>query len=181
MNIYSLPIWCKVFPATLTDKARLWFEHLPPGSITSYEQLETQFKTNFSQLRRFQKTKAEFMAIRQGDSEPLRQFITRFNNESLQLADRSEDFLISAFINGLRHGKLYRDLISKPPSTLTSLLEQADDFARADEADKRKREETRRPDKGKGKEQDHRSGRRSVLDRLGCSRSARAYSPKREI
>lgn len=87
---------------------------------------------------RFQKTKAEFMAIRQGDSEPLRQFITRFNNESLQLADRSEDFLISAFINGLRHGKLYRDLISKPPLTLTSLLEQADDFARADEADKKK-------------------------------------------
>lgn len=174
-----MPVWCKVFPATLTDKARLWFERLPPGSITSYEQLEAQFKTNFSQLRRFQKTKAEFMAIRQGDSEPLRQFITRFNNESLQLADRSEDFLISAFINGLRHGKLYRDLISKPPLTLTSLLEQADDFARADEADKKKREETRRSDRGKGKDQEHRSGRRSVLDRLGCSRSTRAYSPKR--
>lgn len=108
MNIYApqMPIWCKVFPATLTDKACFWFEKLPPGSISSYEELEQQFRAHFSQMKRFQKTKAEFMAIRQGESEPLGQFITRFNSESLQLADRSEDFPISAFINGLRHGKL---------------------------------------------------------------------------
>lgn len=128
----------------------------------------------------FSKNKSRVHHGHQARSESLRQFIDRFNNESLQLADRFEDFLISAFINGLRHGKLYRDLISKPPHTMTSLLEQADDFARADDADRRKREETRRSDKGKEKEHDHRSGRRSVLDRLGCSRSTRAYSPKRE-
>lgn len=109
------------------------------------EQLESQFKTHISKVRRFKKTNAEFMAIWQGDSEPLRQFIERFNNESLQLADRSEDFFISVFINGLKHEKLYRDLIFKPPHTMTNLLEQAYDFAR------RKREETRQSDKGKGK------------------------------
>lgn len=179
MNIYAhqMPIWCKVFPATLTDKARLWFEKLPPGSISSYAELEQQFRAHFSQMKRFQKTKAEFMAIRQGDSEPLRQFIDRFNSESLQLADGSEDFIISAFINGLRHGKLYRDLISKVPPTMESLLQQADDFARADEADRRKRDESKRHDKHKGRDGDRRSGRRSVLDRLGCTRSEDGRSP----
>lgn len=115
MNIYALPIpiWCKVFPATLTEKVQLWFEKLALESIFSYAQLKNQFKTHFSQMWRFQKTKAEFMAIRQGDAEPLRQFIEHFNNESLQLADRSEDFFISTFNNELRHIKLYRDLIPK--------------------------------------------------------------------
>lgn len=182
LNTYApqMPIWCKVFPATLTDKARLWFEKLPPGSISSYEELEQQFRAHFSQMKRFQKTKAEFMAIRQGESEPLRQFITRFNSESLQPADRSEDFLLSAFINGLRHGKLYRDLISTVPTSLESLLQQADDIARADEAYKKKRDESKRHDKSKGRDHDRRSGRRSVLDRLGCSWSSDARAPQRD-
>lgn len=75
---------------------------------------------------------------------------------------------------------MYRDIISKIRHTIATLLEQVDDFARVDEADQRKREETKRSDKGKGKEQDHRSGGRSVLDRLGCSQSTIAYSAKRE-
>lgn len=141
MNIYSLAIliWCKNFPVTLTDKARLWFEKIPPASIFPYEELEHQFLAHFSQMRRFQKIKAEFMEIRQWESEPLRQFIERFNSESFQLADRSKDFLISAFINGLRYGKLYRDIIYKPPTSMESLLQQADDFAWADEAEKKTR------------------------------------------
>lgn len=110
----------------------------------------------------------------------MRQFIERFNNESLQLVRKSEDFLISAFINGLRHGKLYRHLISKPPPTMKSLFEQADDFALADGADRKNREETKTPDKEKGKEQQYQSGRRRVLNRLSCSNFTRAYSPKRE-
>lgn len=57
---------------------------------------------------------------------------------------------------------------------MTSLLEQADDFARADEVDTRKRKETKRSDKVKGK------GAWSILDRLSCSQSAKAYSSKQE-
>lgn len=120
------------------------------------------------------------MTIKQGDSEPLRQLVEWFNNESLQLVDHSKDFLISAFINGLRHRKLYRDLISIPPYTMDNHLEQANDFVKADEADKSKREETKRTDKIKGKEHEHQSGRKSVLDRLSCSQSIRAYSPMRD-
>lgn len=61
---------------------------------------------------------------------------------------------------------------------MANLLEHTDDLARADEASKRKRDETRRSDKGKGKEHEHRSEKKIVLDHLSCSQSTKAYSPK---
>lgn len=44
-----------------------------------------------------------------------------------------------------------RDLISKPPVSMKSLLKQADDFSWADEADNKKRKEIKQTDKEKGK------------------------------
>lgn len=63
---------------------------------------------------------------------------------------------------------------------MANLFEHIDDFIRAVETKKIKRDETRRSDKGKGKEHEHRSGRRSVLDWLSCSRSIKVDLPKRD-
>ncbi|XP_021863554.1 uncharacterized protein [Spinacia oleracea] len=40
--------WCKYFPATLKGVASKWFERLPPGSIASFDELQTLFSTSAS-------------------------------------------------------------------------------------------------------------------------------------
>ncbi|MED6135236.1 hypothetical protein PIB30_044451 [Stylosanthes scabra] len=42
---------CKAFPLTLTKAAQIWFDSLPPRSITSFEELAKKFLNN-SQFRR---------------------------------------------------------------------------------------------------------------------------------
>lgn len=60
------------------------------------------------------------------------------------------------------------------------LLKQVDDFAIANEANGRKREENLWLDKGKGKEHEHQSGKKNVLHQLSFSWFTRAHSLRRE-
>lgn len=65
--------------------------------------------------------------------------MTRFNQESLKVKRINDEFLISSFQNGILLGALYRELIREEPRTATDLWRIADRFARADEADRKKR------------------------------------------
>ena len=97
-------IMCKAFPLYLEGKARGWFQKLPSGSIGSFEELVQQFYSRFFQRKKFTKTVADLMNIRQGRDESLQAYVDRFNDESLQVESRSDQVVISAFMNGLNPG-----------------------------------------------------------------------------
>ena len=141
MDVHKLPepAWCRFFHITLCGAARFWYDNLAPGSIDGFHQLRDKFRANFLQQRRFQKTQAEILGIRQRPDEPLRDYVARFSKETLHMADRSDVMMSGAFISGLPPGRLFKDLIAKPPTSLEDLFTQTHNFIRAEEANNENR------------------------------------------
>nr|GEX01201.1 reverse transcriptase domain-containing protein [Tanacetum cinerariifolium] len=71
---------------------------------------------------------------RQRHDEPLWSYLERFGKETLHMTDRSDSMLTGAFISGLRPGRLFKDLIARPPSSMEELFTLVNSFVRAEEA-----------------------------------------------
>ncbi|GJS66228.1 hypothetical protein Tco_0680792 [Tanacetum coccineum] len=84
--------------------------------------------------RRFQKTQAEILGIRQKYEESLKDYLARFGKETLHMTDRSDAMMIGAFISGLCPGRPFKDLIARPPTSLGDLYIHVNGCIRADEA-----------------------------------------------
>ncbi|PWA42852.1 gag protein [Artemisia annua] len=114
MDIHKLPepAWCRFFQITLSGAARFWYDNLAPGSIDGFHQLRDRFRANFLQQR---------------------------GKETLHMADRSDAMESGAFISGLRPGRLFKDLIAKPPTSLEELFTQTHNFIRAEDANNENR------------------------------------------
>ncbi|XP_027155322.1 uncharacterized protein LOC113755546 [Coffea eugenioides] len=161
---------CKTFPMFLKDKARLWFQGLAPGSIRSFTELARQFAAQFVSLKTYSKNAAHLMAIKQKPDESLKNFMTRFNTESLQIRDKDEKVVMVGFMNGLRVEELYYKLAEQPPKNLEELLTRAHAAANAEEAARLKRESDRElgDRRGRGNPPETKDGqdRKNVFDRL---------------
>ncbi|XP_071933287.1 uncharacterized protein [Coffea arabica] len=173
---------CKTFSMFLEGKARQWFQGLPPRSIKSFAQLARLFAAQFVSSRAFSKSMAHLMTIQQRSEESLREYMVRFNNESLQVRDRDDKVVMAAFINGLRKQKLYTELVERPPKSVREMLDRAHEKANAEEANRLKSAQERlRDDKRRrGTDQvDARSGlgRKSAYDRPPRNRSMGGDKP----
>ncbi|KAL2930271.1 Endoribonuclease Dicer-like protein 1 [Bienertia sinuspersici] len=62
-----------------------WFTELPSGVITNFSVLEALFNQHFVAARKFRKMSIHLMACKQGEHESLREYIKRFNAESLEI------------------------------------------------------------------------------------------------
>ncbi|XP_027102810.2 uncharacterized protein [Coffea arabica] len=129
---------CKTFPMFLDGKARQWFQGLPPRSIRSFAQLTRLFSAQFVSSRVFSKSTAHLMTIHQKPEESLREFMVRFNNESLQVRDRDDKVVMAAFINRLRKQKLYTELVERPLKSVREIQDRAHEKANVEEANRLK-------------------------------------------
>nr|AJE29374.1 putative gag protein [Coffea canephora] len=136
-------IRCKTFPMFLKGKARLWFQGLAPGSIRNFPELARQFVAQFVSLKNYSKNATHLMAIRQKSDESLRNYMSRFNAESLQIRDKDEKVVMVAFMNGLRVEELFYKLAEKPPGDVDEFLIRAHAATNAEEASRLKRESDR--------------------------------------
>lgn len=64
----------------------------------------------------------------------MKDYVDRFSKETLHMADRSDVMVSRAFISGLQPGRLFKDLIARPPVSLEDLFTQTNNFIRAEEA-----------------------------------------------
>ncbi|XP_027151312.1 uncharacterized protein LOC113751485 [Coffea eugenioides] len=171
---------CKTFPMFLKGKARLWFQGLAPGSIRGFTELARKFAAQFVTSKTYSKNAAHLMAVKQKPDESLKNFMTRFNTESLQIRDKDENVVMAAFMNGLRVEELYYKLVEQPPKNLGELLTRAHAAANAEEAGRLKRESDRELGERKGRlnppETKDGQARKNVFDRL-CKDRAPAPPP----
>ncbi|KAK1431626.1 hypothetical protein QVD17_08115 [Tagetes erecta] len=117
-------VWCHMFIQTLVGAARLWYDSLPKGGIDSFDELLRKFMQQFSQQKRHTKDMTEILHIKRRDDEPLADFITRYNLESLQIGGVTEDLMIAGFVNGVRDDHLIRRLHGPDgmPRTMEALM-----------------------------------------------------------
>ena len=84
---------CRAIPTTLKGAARVWFSKIPLGTIADFEQLSKGFVRHFIGGKRHKKPISHLFNIQQVEGESLRQYVTQFNKELLQV-DEVEDSVI---------------------------------------------------------------------------------------
>ncbi|XP_021847250.2 uncharacterized protein [Spinacia oleracea] len=114
------------FPTTLKGLSLILFnKHVPNGSIGSYNELEKLFISQFAAGRRHQKTSVNLMAIRQGETETLRNHIKRFNDEFLKIHNLKDETKFVALLASLQPDDFKFELIKSGVSNLEERMEKA--------------------------------------------------------
>ena len=80
------------------------------------------------------KTFIKLMSIRQRQDEPLREFVTRFNNETLQVKEFDHTIAIAAFTSGLRDKDFTKSFTKKSPKVFVNLLLIDEKYINAEKA-----------------------------------------------
>ncbi|XP_022843205.1 uncharacterized protein LOC111366739 [Olea europaea var. sylvestris] len=141
MNLQVAPdqVMCKAFPQTLTNAARDWFSTLEPNSIALFLDLADKFSAFFASSKRIRKTAAFLMQLRQGQNETLRDFMTRFNKERLQIPDVHITAVVSALTYAIKCEAFKMSLSKTSPKTVTELLTRAEKYINMEETLNRER------------------------------------------
>ncbi|CAL9024360.1 unnamed protein product [Prunus brigantina] len=93
---------CQLFPSTLAGAALNWFYRLEPGTVDSFDQLKQIFLNHFMIQTDRLYSADDLYTIRQGDSEPLREYVARFNHEYSRCPETDDRAAFGAFKTGLR-------------------------------------------------------------------------------
>ena len=116
---------CRAFPTTLKGAARVWFSKIPLGTIADFEQLSKGFVRHFIEGQRHKKPTGHLLNIQQAKGESLRQYITRFNKELLQVHEAEDQFILTTFQVGLLPGDFFFSITKSPPKTIMKLHHKA--------------------------------------------------------
>jgi hypothetical protein len=131
---WTMPVWCHMFEQTLVGPARLWFNSLPPGSIDSFDELQDSFEAHFMHQKRYERDPVEIHNIRQGDNEPILDFLRRFNRETMEIKGVTEGMRVSGYMHAIRNKQLIEQLNRVVPRTMKEAEERSRDFVRGKEA-----------------------------------------------
>ena len=120
---YQDPVRCRAFATTLKGPGLVWFNRIPPSTISSFRELSIAFVSHFIGARTYRKPSYHLL-------------MQRFNVESLKIDVPDEKFAITAFIAGL--GVQSKDLmfsISKnPQASMAKVLAKAEKYINGEEA-----------------------------------------------
>ncbi|KAJ0494133.1 putative retrotransposon gag domain-containing protein [Helianthus annuus] len=117
---------CKGFGSTLTGSALKWLLSLPPYSITSFANVVNLFNSQFSCSRRFERLTSDLYRVTQGQNESLRDYITKFSRESLEIPNLDITTVVEAFKMGLlKDSQFYDDLVMTPCRNLDEVRTRA--------------------------------------------------------
>ncbi|KAL2237457.1 UNVERIFIED_CONTAM: hypothetical protein Sindi_0937400 [Sesamum indicum] len=106
----------------VVGKAQEWFTSLPNGTIGSYEQLIHRFAYHFASRQKSKRSAIHLFAIRQGREESLKDFMGRFNNETLEVQELRIDMMTSILIHSLKKGPFASALARDPPGDVEQLM-----------------------------------------------------------
>ncbi|KAL0695313.1 hypothetical protein Bca4012_062493 [Brassica carinata] len=94
---------CKLFKYSLTGEALQWLKQLPPGSLTSWDDIKNAFLINFSDEARAEELRSKIATFMQKPTEPFRHCWVRFNSYQRDCPHHgfNEVQLLNTFFRGL--------------------------------------------------------------------------------
>ena len=78
-------VMAKWFPMALKDGAHTWLLNLPPGSISSWDEMRSHFIANFQGTRDRPPAMGDLRRTKQQPQETLQKYIQRFNSARLKI------------------------------------------------------------------------------------------------
>ncbi|XP_043717606.1 uncharacterized protein LOC122665520 [Telopea speciosissima] len=115
---------CRSFPTSLKGPAVLWFGKLKPNSIRSFTELARTFVSRFQSSSKQKKIAANLLAVKQRPDESIRDYITRFNGESLEIKDLDDAMAFNALHNGVTNHDLVKSFALDLVTTMPQLLDR---------------------------------------------------------
>ncbi|XP_077252372.1 uncharacterized protein LOC143891721 [Tasmannia lanceolata] len=124
---------CRALLTTLTGAARDWYSRLKSNSIDTFEEFGEDLVRHFMSSRRPRKTAASLMAMRQGDDEPLKAFVGRFNREALQVQNLEPSATTNAILAGAKSNEFRRAVTRRNPLFLADLMAGVEEYISVEE------------------------------------------------
>jgi hypothetical protein len=137
-------VMAKSFVMAVRNVAQTWYSSLPPGTITSWQKLKDMLVTNFQGFQTKPVTAQALFQCTQDHEEYLQAYVRRFLRLRAQAPTVPNEIVIEAMIKGLRQGPTTQYFARKPPQTLEKLLQKMDEYIRADNDFRQRREEAYR-------------------------------------
>jgi hypothetical protein len=137
-------VMAKSFVMAVRNIAQTWYSSLRPGTITSWQKLKDMLVTSFQGFQTKPVTAQALFQCTQDHEEYLEAYVRRFLRLRAQARTVPNEIVIEAMIKGLRLGPTAQYFARKPPQTLEKLLQKMDEYIRADNDFRRRREEAYR-------------------------------------
>jgi hypothetical protein len=137
-------VMAKSFVMTVRNVAQTWYSSLRPGTITSWHKLKDMLITSFQGFQMKPVTAQALFQCTQDHEEYLHAYVRRFLRLRAQAPTVPNEIVIEAMIKGLRPGPAAQYFARKPPQTLEKLLQKMDEYIRADNDFRQRREEAYR-------------------------------------
>ncbi|GAU40667.1 hypothetical protein TSUD_397790 [Trifolium subterraneum] len=124
----------KLLSSTFKDAALRCYMNLPRNSIASYTDFHKMFIHQFAGSKHVQVTVTSLFGIRQGHNENLREYLTRFNEATIQVSNPNQEMFVAAVQNGLKAGHFNESLAQKPVSTMQEIMKRAKCYIKGEES-----------------------------------------------
>jgi hypothetical protein len=137
-------VMAKSFVMAVQNAAQTWYSSLRPGTITSWQKLKDMMVTSFQGFQTKPVTDHALFQCTQDHEEYLQAYVRRFLRLRAQAPTVPNEIVIEAMIKGLWPGPMAQYFARKPPQTLEKLLQKMDEYIRADNDFRQRREEAYR-------------------------------------
>jgi hypothetical protein len=137
-------VMTKSFVMAVRNVAQTWYSSLRPGTIMSWQKLKDMLVTSFQGFQTKPITAQALFQCTQDHEEYLQAYVRRFLRLRAQAPIVPNEIVIEAMIKGLRPGPTTQYFARKPPQTLEKLLQKMDEYIRADNDFRQRREEAYR-------------------------------------
>jgi hypothetical protein len=137
-------VMAKSFVMAVRNVAQTWYSSLRPGTITSWQNLKDMLVTSFQGFQTKPVTAQTLFQCTQDHEEYLQAYVRRFLRLMAQAPTLPNEIVIEAMIKGLQPGPTAQYFARKPPQTLEKLLQKMDEYIRADNDFRQRREEAYR-------------------------------------
>jgi hypothetical protein len=131
----------KSFIMAVKSVAQTWYSSLRPGTITSWQKLKDMLVTSFQGFQTKSVTAQALFQCKQDQEEYLQAYVRRFLMLRAQAPTVPNEIVIEAMIKGLQPGPTAQYFARKPPQTLETLDQKMDEYIRANNNFRQRREE----------------------------------------
>jgi hypothetical protein len=137
-------VMAKSFVMVVRNVAQTWYSSLRPGTIMSWQKLKDMLVTSFQCFQTKPVTAQALFQCTQDHEEYLQAYVRRFLRLRAQAPTVPNEIVIEDMIKGPRLGPTTQYFARKPSQTLDKLLQKMDEYIRADNDFRQRREEAYR-------------------------------------
>ncbi|VFQ79989.1 unnamed protein product, partial [Cuscuta campestris] len=129
-------LMCRCFLQTVDSKVADWVNHIPAGSIQTWDELGLRFLEHFAGNYRPKKHFTHLASVRQKHGESLKNFLIRWRKESREVEGTDDKSRLAMFTAALQDGLFHTDLTTHPPDTFEEAMVRAGRYVTPKEEEK---------------------------------------------